>query len=265
MDNHHRRQSRCRCKLIGCCTLLAGVLIGASEFLKTAYDTNNGPLGVWWDVAMCRNDSAAFTRDGVLYHVFVARPVLSGQLPGTSCPLEPAEPPPFSLATYHDVGFRRWPDRAEYAPIILLPKGASAVMTLEVTNVQGKSLASPLTIELGTADAPPWAINSSEALERTDAPMGLPPSPPPLPCLGAAEAVCADGCDLAADGVCDDGGSGATYALCALHDDCSDCGMRSIRSCTGARSAGRGSRQRSTGDSSPARVLDSWSLASRWR
>eukprot|EP00966_Prymnesium_polylepis_P237772 5499226-Prymnesium_polylepis.1 len=37
---------------------------------------------------------------------------------------------------------------------------------------------------------------------------------------------CTESCDYATDGECDDGGSGAEYAECALGTDCSDCGSR---------------------------------------
>jgi uncharacterized membrane protein YeiB len=40
--------------------------------------------------------------------------------------------------------------------------------------------------------------------------------------------LCAETCATAGDGECDDGGSGALYAVCALGSDCGDCGIRSL-------------------------------------
>lgn len=39
-------------------------------------------------------------------------------------------------------------------------------------------------------------------------------------------AGCTDTCNFAGDGVCDDGGVGSTYNVCALGTDCTDCGPR---------------------------------------
>jgi hypothetical protein len=46
-----------------------------------------------------------------------------------------------------------------------------------------------------------------------------PPPPRAIP-------VCADTCETAWDGECDDGGPGALYAVCDLGTDCGDCGER---------------------------------------
>jgi hypothetical protein len=46
------------------------------------------------------------------------------------------------------------------------------------------------------------------------------------------DSVCEDTCVDAADGVCDDGGPAAAYALCQLGTDCTDCGVRSALLCT---------------------------------
>jgi hypothetical protein len=42
----------------------------------------------------------------------------------------------------------------------------------------------------------------------------------------SAPELCENSCSFARDGVCDDGGSGASFAECALGSDCADCGMR---------------------------------------
>jgi hypothetical protein len=51
-------------------------------------------------------------------------------------------------------------------------------------------------------------------------PGGDVPDPDPL------DAACTDACPWANDGVCDDGGPGSRYCVCALGSDCSDCGIR---------------------------------------
>jgi hypothetical protein len=43
-------------------------------------------------------------------------------------------------------------------------------------------------------------------------------------CLG--EGLCEDSCFTSNDDVCDDGGTGALFSICALGTDCSDCGVR---------------------------------------
>lgn len=46
-------------------------------------------------------------------------------------------------------------------------------------------------------------------------------------CNGAdLKTVCEDTCDYSDDGECDDGGTNATYELCELGTDCTDCGVR---------------------------------------
>ena len=44
---------------------------------------------------------------------------------------------------------------------------------------------------------------------------------------GPSECLCSDTCETRRDGVCDDGGLGAAYSVCANGTDCSDCGPRS--------------------------------------
>ena len=58
-----------------------------------------------------------------------------------------------------------------------------------------------------------------------------PPAPPGASCLNMCllrdSAGYGDGeGGVASDGVCDDGGAGSTYSLCALGTDCADCGFR---------------------------------------
>ena len=44
--------------------------------------------------------------------------------------------------------------------------------------------------------------------------------------LSKKKTLCQDTCKYAKDGSCDDGGDGATYTICELGTDCSDCGKR---------------------------------------
>lgn len=44
--------------------------------------------------------------------------------------------------------------------------------------------------------------------------------------IGTQGGLCSDSCYFAFDGVCDDGGPGAEYALCGYGTDCFDCGVR---------------------------------------
>ena len=52
------------------------------------------------------------------------------------------------------------------------------------------------------------------------------PHPPPPPTPRPPPGLCDDGCTLARNGVCDDGGPGAYYADCPFGTDCGDCGER---------------------------------------
>jgi len=56
---------------------------------------------------------------------------------------------------------------------------------------------------------------------------GLLPSigPPSIASLSAFDG-CADNCELAGDGVCDDGGDGSATDACVIGSDCTDCGPR---------------------------------------
>jgi hypothetical protein len=51
-------------------------------------------------------------------------------------------------------------------------------------------------------------------------------SPPPLAPAPSSPPGCADACNFASDGVCDDGGPGAQYGACNLGEDALDCGCR---------------------------------------
>ena len=51
----------------------------------------------------------------------------------------------------------------------------------------------------------------------------VPPSPPPPPSLPG---VCSNSCLTSGDGFCQDGGDGASNALCTFGTDCIDCGTR---------------------------------------
>ena len=53
-----------------------------------------------------------------------------------------------------------------------------------------------------------------------------PPSPRPPPGPPAFGTACGNTCMYRFDGDCDDGGPGASYTLCTLGSDCSDCGSR---------------------------------------
>jgi hypothetical protein len=63
------------------------------------------------------------------------------------------------------------------------------------------------------------------------APPILSPPPPGAPATcprvdSNHHECCSDGCAHASDGMCDDGGPGAEYSLCALGSDCLDCSSR---------------------------------------
>ena len=45
-------------------------------------------------------------------------------------------------------------------------------------------------------------------------------------CEPTTSTGCTDTCRWAGDGECDDGGAGASYAVCAYGTDCMDCGVR---------------------------------------
>ena len=53
-----------------------------------------------------------------------------------------------------------------------------------------------------------------------DASFGIPLS------ISVIPSSCTDTCTYSSDGTCDDGGPGASYSLCALGTDCTDCGPR---------------------------------------
>jgi hypothetical protein len=48
----------------------------------------------------------------------------------------------------------------------------------------------------------------------------------PAACSEPSAPLCADSCYSAADGRCDDGGSGASRYICNYGTDCTDCGPR---------------------------------------
>ena len=78
----------------------------------------------------------------------------------------------------------------------------------------------------------------SPPLPPSPLPSPPPPSPPnpPPPSPGAPPSLpesCQDSCEMSDwrdDGVCDDGGPGAEFSICAYSSDCSDCGPRIARS-----------------------------------
>eukprot|EP00966_Prymnesium_polylepis_P305047 7048580-Prymnesium_polylepis.1 len=45
---------------------------------------------------------------------------------------------------------------------------------------------------------------------------------------GIGDSPCGESCEYAADGLCDDGGSGSDYDVCPLGSDCTDCGRRQL-------------------------------------
>ena len=67
-----------------------------------------------------------------------------------------------------------------------------------------------------------------------------PPTPPPPagPPVGATRIVCLNECSYASDGECHDGGPGAELAWCALGNDCSDCGPRTLPACDAGAGCG---------------------------
>jgi hypothetical protein len=54
----------------------------------------------------------------------------------------------------------------------------------------------------------------------------LPPTAPPPPEAPPLPITCDDTCRWANDGVCDDGGLNARFAVCPYGSDCADCGQR---------------------------------------
>jgi len=69
-----------------------------------------------------------------------------------------------------------------------------------------------------------FADPSIQVVAKPPLPPGSPPppSPPPHP----SDYACNDNCPYLSDGDCDDGGQGASYALCSYGTDCTDCHAR---------------------------------------
>ena len=206
-----------------CISLVCGLgLLGLIIYGQVLVNKPYGPLGVWYDVNMCRNESASYwNSSGTLFRVYVPRAVTPGALPGTPCPVIPESAPPIELETYGDVMFR---EGGSYWPLILVPEDSYALMTAEVTDAAGKVLSESLSLSIGNGK-PPWTTDGgvpSNEVTAPPLPVSRPPSPP-IECVNGLQ-MCTNDCHHRGDGDCDDGGTGADFTICDYGDDCTDCG-----------------------------------------
>jgi hypothetical protein len=83
-------------------------------------------------------------------------------------------------------------------------------------------------IPSGTVNKFLWAGVAVESQDHTDCSFPpLPPAPPlPSPAPPYVPGLCTDACNYASDGDCDDGGTGAEFAMCGSGTDCHDCSVR---------------------------------------
>ena len=151
------------CFVLGLAAAVAGMFL-----LIQAYNAPSGPLGLWWDVSLCRNDSATFMLNDTIWRVYYPRPVVSGALPGTPCPLvakpTDATDAPVELMVFPDVGFRRALSPAEYRPLLLVPTGTYVMGTLEVVGANN-----------GTVYVEPLAFGGMRKPSRSMHPRRSPP------------------------------------------------------------------------------------------
>merc|ERR1719272_1954471 len=74
-----------------------------------------------------------------------------------------------------------------------------------------------------------WGGGSCQAGGGCPLPPPQPPQPPAAPPPAPPPpGACLHTCASARDGLCDDGGPGSQYAICALGTDCVDCGYRAL-------------------------------------
>eukprot|EP00322_Chrysochromulina_rotalis_P014858 CAMPEP_0115830794 /NCGR_PEP_ID=MMETSP0287-20121206/1802_1 /TAXON_ID=412157 /ORGANISM="Chrysochromulina rotalis, Strain UIO044" /LENGTH=406 /DNA_ID=CAMNT_0003284111 /DNA_START=59 /DNA_END=1279 /DNA_ORIENTATION=+ len=141
------------------------------------------------------------------------RPVEPGMLPGNACPVLPTEAPQINITLEKSDG---WRFDAPYRPIFLLPAGSYVSIELEIVDSSGKNVLHRETLALGPDDSYPWMVPVSQIS-----------SAPQMHSMAYAGATaCGDTCRYSSDGVCDDGGPGATFAHCENATDCADCGSR---------------------------------------
>ena len=142
----------------------------------------NGDLQYWYQIETCGSSQAGswsrrFARGG------------SSVLPETACPAASGPAAPFDISLEVEDGFRT---DASYAPVIMLPGGATALLSISVVDSLGVALLPQLDLELSrSSDWGPW---------QGPAPPAAPPPSPQSPM------ACWNDCMYAFDNACDDGG-----------------------------------------------------------
>lgn len=147
--------------------------------------------------------------------------------------ISPSPPPPHPVAPAFPPGclLHTMPDVRSVSPAY----GCTRLATLEC---EGYRDGDTRCVWRVTADAA-----NGRCMASPDGPMDCdvspPPSPPPAPVAHSfmdtssfGEALCDNGCPLARNGVCDDGGAGAHYVDCPYGTDCDDCGEREPARCS---------------------------------
>ena len=209
-----RSSAACMLCAVGC-----AFLILVSGYVTSGLADRNGELTSWYMLETCYNPDASFDLAGVGSFDVHAMRDTSSALPGTACPISSAPPaPPVDIALESSDGFRFG---GAYDAVLLVASGSYATISFSVLDSAGKVLLPAANYFLGPDDAYPWAAPAADILPVTAASNFS-----KLPC-----GQCVDTCSSANDGVCDDGGSGAEFGVCAFGQDCGDCGSRNADGC----------------------------------
>ncbi len=74
---------------------------------------------------------------------------------------------------------------------------------------------------------------------------------------------CTNTCSYASDGVCDDGGPGATYSVCPYGTDCVDCGVRGSTT-SGSTTSSSTTSSTTSGSTTSTSTYDPWNHVNFW-
>lgn len=172
----------------------------------------NGELRQWYMAEMCYSPNASFAvTDRGTYDAYLLRPQ-SGWEPGSACPsvVSAAAISPIEISLEELDGWRKG---GYYSPVFALPTGSYATMAFEILDADGAALLEPAVYNLGPDAAYPWTAPTEAIMTARRPDLGC-------------DLTCSDACPYKADGVCDDGGEGAEYAICLAGSDCTDCSNR---------------------------------------
>ena len=211
---------------------VAFILLVIGHAIDSQSTFTQGEIPLWYQIDSCQNTTGqlSITPTGAvslcentagscptLWNMYISRAPENAT--ATACPTEAIEQSELRIALEADDGFVAG---APYTPIVVLPTGASALISFKVEDAKGATLLPTTNAELGPGSTYPWReLSEGRATESLN--------PPTRRRLSTTDECCivSESCGHTNDGTCDDGGPGSTYALCPRSTDCEDCGTPS--------------------------------------